>query len=322
MQGQWSAAGRRPSVEADGHAREPARFPSRRASTSQRRQLGERPALLDPLEHLPAQDLGRLLVDQLINGIDADRGVTPNLPQLDHQAHWELRESAPVFFLNAGLFNEALATQLTSLPLGAASGGFTYDYDAATGTFTRSSQSFGPILAERALTQGRHKLSFGLTYQRSHYDSFEDLDLENGDLKLYLEHERRAALGAAPAYMYLFTWEGNFKGNLLKSAHAMEIPFVFGHPDIAPMTGDSPERQELAGLMSDAWVAFARTGNPNHAGLPEWPAYNAERRSTMLFNVPSTVEDDPRREERLAWDSMPIDRMRGFLMPRRATQPA
>jgi para-nitrobenzyl esterase len=130
--------------------------------------------------------------------------------------------------------------------------------------------------------------------------------------------ERKAALGAAPAYMYLFTWEGNFKGNLLKSAHAMEIPFVFGHPDISPMTGDSPERQELAGLMSDAWIAFARTGNPNHSGIPAWPAYDAEARATMLFNVPSRVEDDPRREERLAWDGLPVDRMRGFIMPRRA----
>jgi para-nitrobenzyl esterase len=128
--------------------------------------------------------------------------------------------------------------------------------------------------------------------------------------------ERKAAAGGAPVYMYLFTWEGNFKGNLLKAAHAMEIPFVFGHPDVSPMTGDSPERYELAGLMSDAWIAFARSGDPNHAGLPAWPAYDAESRATMLFNVPSEVENDPRREERLAWEGIPVDVMRGFLRPR------
>ncbi len=129
--------------------------------------------------------------------------------------------------------------------------------------------------------------------------------------------ERKAAAGGAPAFMYLFTWEGNFKGNLLKAAHAMEIPFVFGHPDIAPMTGDSPERQELADLMSDAWIAFARNGTPNHPGLPEWPPYDADRRATMLFNVPSRIENDPRREERLAWEGIRVDVMRGFLRPQR-----
>lgn len=134
--------------------------------------------------------------------------------------------------------------------------------------------------------------------------------------------ERKAAAGGAPVFMYLFTWEGNFKGNLLKSAHAMEIPFVFGHPDVAPMTGDSPERQKLADLMSDAWIAFARTGNPNHRGLPEWPAYDADQRATMLFNVPSRVENDPRGEERLAWADIPIDVMRGFLRPQRPREAA
>ena len=132
--------------------------------------------------------------------------------------------------------------------------------------------------------------------------------------------ERKAAAGGAPAFMYLFTWEGNFKGNLLKSCHAMEIPFVFGHPDVSPMTGDSPERQGLADLMSDAWIAFARNGNPNHPGLPEWLPYETGRRATMLFNVPSRLEDDPRREERLAWDGIPVDVMRGFLRPQRARE--
>lgn len=129
--------------------------------------------------------------------------------------------------------------------------------------------------------------------------------------------ERKAAAGGAPVFMYLFTWEGNFKGNLLKSAHAMEIPFVFGHPDMAPLTGDSPERAELADLMSDAWIAFARNGEPSHPGLPQWPAYDAGRRATMLLNVPSRVENDPRREERLAWEGVQVDMMRGFIRPRR-----
>jgi len=53
--------------------------------------------------------------------------------------------------------------------------------------------------------------------------------------------------------------------------------------------------------MSAAWVAFARTGNPNHPGLPTWPAYDTEQRPTLLFNLTSRVENDPGREERLLW---------------------
>lgn len=130
--------------------------------------------------------------------------------------------------------------------------------------------------------------------------------------------ERKASAGGAPVYMYLFTWESDFLGGLMKAAHAMEIPFVFGHPDVAPMTGEGADRADLAGLMSDAWIAFARTGDPNTEALPEWPSYDADTRATMLFNVPSKVENDPRREERLAWEGIPVDRMRGFMAARPA----
>ncbi|MGH2602353.1 MAG: carboxylesterase/lipase family protein, partial [Dehalococcoidia bacterium] len=64
--------------------------------------------------------------------------------------------------------------------------------------------------------------------------------------------ERKAAGGPAPVYMYLFTWESDYLGGLFKSAHAMEIPFVFDQPDIAPCTGEKPDRQQLADTMSGA----------------------------------------------------------------------
>jgi para-nitrobenzyl esterase len=118
--------------------------------------------------------------------------------------------------------------------------------------------------------------------------------------------ERRYEAGHAPTYMYLFTWESDYLGGLFKASHAMEIPFVFDNVDRVPMTGERPDRQQLADTMSRAWVAFARNGNPNYDGLPEWPAYTPERRATMLFDVPSRVDNDPAREERLAWEGMPM----------------
>jgi para-nitrobenzyl esterase len=109
--------------------------------------------------------------------------------------------------------------------------------------------------------------------------------------------------------MYLFTWESNYLGGLFKASHAMEIPFVFDNPDIAPFTGKGDDRYELAAAMSQAWIAFARNGDPNHEGLPLWPVYNTKTRSTMLFNVPCKVEDDPRNEERLVWKGKPLERL-------------
>ena len=121
--------------------------------------------------------------------------------------------------------------------------------------------------------------------------------------------ERKVAGGPAPVYMYLFTWESNALGGLFKAAHALEIPFVFDHPDIAPFTGDRPDRYELAASMSEAWIHFARHGDPNHAGLPHWDCYDARTRATMIFDVPCRTENDPRRDERLVWNGKPAARL-------------
>jgi para-nitrobenzyl esterase len=104
-------------------------------------------------------------------------------------------------------------------------------------------------------------------------------------------------------------WESNYMRGLFKASHAMEIPFVFNNPDIAPFTGDSQDRYELANAMSQSWVHFARTGNPDVPGLPHWPAYDPVNRATFLFDVPCRVENDPRKEERLVWKGMPASRL-------------
>lgn len=118
--------------------------------------------------------------------------------------------------------------------------------------------------------------------------------------------ERKVAGGSAPVYMYLFTWESPVLRGRLKSAHMFEIPFVFNNvadPYIR-FVAKSPERFALAANMSGAWTAFARTGNPDHQGIPHWPTYSVEKRATMLFNAECRVEDDPRSEERRAWDGI------------------
>ena len=110
--------------------------------------------------------------------------------------------------------------------------------------------------------------------------------------------ERRAALGKAPTYLYVFAWETPVMG--LRSPHTLEIPFVFNHIDISEsMVG--PVTSGMRKLESDsagAWAAMARTGNPNHKGLPNWPAYTPDKRAVMTFDTPSRVENDPTGEVR------------------------
>ena len=114
--------------------------------------------------------------------------------------------------------------------------------------------------------------------------------------------EKKAAGGPAPVYMYSFRWESPALNGILKACHALEVPFVFNDVDPPPaIVGNTPERFNLGERVSGAWAAFARTGDPNHKGIPFWPAYTAEKRSTMIINKEWQVQDDPYKEEREEW---------------------
>jgi para-nitrobenzyl esterase len=113
--------------------------------------------------------------------------------------------------------------------------------------------------------------------------------------------DRKVAQHGAPVFVYMFTWETPVLGGKLKSPHALEIPFVFDTVKSCAITGEAPTRFALAEKMRKTWVAFARSGNPNNDDIPEWPAYSVERRPTMIFDNACRVENDPYREERLAW---------------------
>jgi para-nitrobenzyl esterase len=120
--------------------------------------------------------------------------------------------------------------------------------------------------------------------------------------------ERKAAGGKAPVYMYLFTWQSDYKGYLLKASHAMELSFVFDNIDSMPLTGSRPDKYKLAEQISEAWIAFARNGDPNHPGIPKWPTYTTKNRATMIFDAPCRIDIDPYREELDAWEGIDIIR--------------
>ena len=105
--------------------------------------------------------------------------------------------------------------------------------------------------------------------------------------------ELKSAAGRAPAYVYQLVWETPVDSGKWKAPHALDIGMVFDNVQKSEsMSGTGPEAQKIADQMSDAWLAFARSGNPG------WPAYDAKTRATMIFDVESKIVNDPNSEDR------------------------
>ena len=127
-----------------------------------------------------AQDSGKLalLIPNLFGPgglkVDSQAPLTPPCNPCNHSAHFN-----SAFQAEFTQFNIALASQIAAIPLPTPASGFTYTFDESLGVFQRSTQSFGPILTERAETIGKRKLSFGVTYQHFGFDSLEGLSLDS-----------------------------------------------------------------------------------------------------------------------------------------------
>jgi para-nitrobenzyl esterase len=103
-------------------------------------------------------------------------------------------------------------------------------------------------------------------------------------------------------FNYLFTWKSPVMGGALGSCHALELGFVFGThaaPTMQQFSGVGPQADKLSIEMQDAWLSFARSGDPG------WAPYTSSRRTTMLFGEKSAPVDAPRDEERRAWNGVP-----------------
>jgi para-nitrobenzyl esterase len=110
----------------------------------------------------------------------------------------------------------------------------------------------------------------------------------------FAQASRKAAQGVAPAYAYIYAWRTPVLDNRPGTFHAAEISFVFDNAELCDhYSAGDPSALTLSRQMGGAWVSFARTGNPNHSGLPHWPTYTADTRATMYFDAPCEVRYDP-----------------------------
>jgi para-nitrobenzyl esterase len=115
--------------------------------------------------------------------------------------------------------------------------------------------------------------------------------------------ERKHAVNRAPVFAYTFDWRSPALGGKLGATHTVEIPFVFDNTTVPTVMTASNKAAALAAVTSNAWIAFARTGSPQHAGLPAWPTYNPTTRATMVFNDETRLVNDPDGAARAFWAS-------------------
>ena len=137
------------------------------------------------------------------------------------------------------------------------------------------------------------------------------LDAAQTDSRFRIPATRVAAAQAEHqpnTYAYLFDWESPAYRNTMGACHALELGFVFGRlgrvAGLERLTGSGAAAERLSAQMMDAWLAFARTGDPSCEALGEWPRYEARQRQTMILGKASHVEAAPFEAERELWESL------------------
>jgi para-nitrobenzyl esterase len=120
-----------------------------------------------------------------------------------------------------------------------------------------------------------------------------------------IEAELRAAQGS-PVYAYQLNYRSPLENGRFGAMHGMDIPLVFDNiSQPGSPSGKDADAQKAADQMSEAFIAFARTGNPENANIPEWKPYELPDRATMVFDTTSQLVNDPRSDERKLFAQVP-----------------
>jgi len=119
--------------------------------------------------------------------------------------------------------------------------------------------------------------------------------------------EARTSHAGARTYLYLFTWAAPGPAGALGACHGLEVPFVFGNLGVEETAGREVVRREaehLSAQMMDAWLAFSRSGDPSHEGLPPWPVYEPRTRECMILGHTCRTERDQEGALREVWEPL------------------
>jgi para-nitrobenzyl esterase len=109
--------------------------------------------------------------------------------------------------------------------------------------------------------------------------------------------ERKAALKRAPAYLYQWDWASSAFDGKFGAVHGTDVSASFHNVRDQMLSAGSSEGKLMADRLASVWVAFAKTGNPNNDAIPNWPAYDANARATMVFDKNTRVESNYRGDQ-------------------------
>ena len=262
------------------------------------------------LDQPSADELRRLPVDDLLNAQTALAAADPAIN--------------PAAGLH-GLFNAVIEDDfLDAVPIDAVREGRGGNVDLLAGTmrneFTLLSAMSGlsDLNEERAL-ELMAPLVGGSERAGECYDTYQSLRIQRGEttdpLAIYnavmtdrqyrgstrrlLDARKNAAGGT---FSYLVEQRSPMFEGRLESPHALDVPLIWGTNDLMrDFVGDEPQVDQLSGFMMDAWISFARTGNPTTNALPGWPQYRADRPYTMVFGPDVRTVTEERDEELALW---------------------
>lgn len=130
------------------------------------------------------------------------------------------------------------------------------------------------------------------------------LDTDSGFRRNAITQSERkaaqAAAGGAPLWTYLYALPSPAFGGRYGAPHGSDVgPSL--HDVRGGLNDASLEAKRVADQLASAWVAFAATGDPNNPNTPAWAPYTVPKRTTMVFDRYSHVEDDPRKAFREFW---------------------
>jgi para-nitrobenzyl esterase len=244
--------------------------------------LGLQPDQIDELRKLPMQKL----VDALDN-MPAEANITFK-PVLDGRSlpRHPFDPDAPPASAKVPLMVGTIKDETTLLIGGRDPSKFAITWDAlpaALKPFTGDLDVNGLIADMRKLYPNAKASDIFFTV--STVRNFRNAAIKQAELK--------SRQGAAPAFLYELVWETPVEGGKWKAPHALDVGMVFDNvAKSESMSGIGADQQKIADQMSDAWLKFARTGNPG------WPAYDTTKRTSMVFDLQSKVVNDFKREER------------------------
>jgi para-nitrobenzyl esterase len=123
----------------------------------------------------------------------------------------------------------------------------------------------------------------------------------SASLQAELKHQQ----GGAPAYLYLWSWPTPCYDGKFGAVHGIDVSASFHNYRDQSVGSGIASGRKMCDRLASAWVAFAKTGDPNNPQIPRWEPFNPQTRATMVFDDDTRLEHDPRSEIRKFWASMP-----------------